>query len=158
MTINKRLQEWLDSNKVEYEASEHPTAFTASETAAAQHVPGNVMVKPVIVKDQDQFWMCIISAAQRLDFDLLKKAIGDAEELQLASEEEVIEHFPDFEPGAEPPFAELGKEIHLIMDEELAMQESLVFNGGTHRDAVQISGSDYQRVENPEIAPIARHL
>ncbi len=157
MSINTVLKKFLEKNQASFKESQHPTTYTASETAAAQHTPGDMVLKPVIVKDRDHFWMCVISAAQRLDFDKLKQVLGDVQELQLASEEEINERFPDFEPGAEPPFGQFG-EMELLLDEGIIQNDQVIFNGGTHRDAIKMSREEYQRIAEPELCAIANHL
>lgn len=50
--------------------------------------------------------MLVLPASYRLDFALLKKAVG-FEEVRPATEEEFKELFPDCEVGAIPPFGNL---------------------------------------------------
>ncbi|MBI3061479.1 MAG: deacylase, partial [Deltaproteobacteria bacterium] len=45
MPILRKLKEILDEAKVAYEVYNHPSAFTAQEIAASQHMPGREMAK-----------------------------------------------------------------------------------------------------------------
>jgi Ala-tRNA(Pro) deacylase len=74
--------------------------------------------------------------------------------LALATEEEVRELFPESEVGAVPPFGALfNKPVYL--DVRLAEEPYILFNGGTHRDAIHISVADYVRVADPKIIQFA---
>ena len=55
---------------------EHARAYTASETAGAQHVPGEQMIKAVVVKSNGNYMMCVLPAIHMIDFDKLKKPLG----------------------------------------------------------------------------------
>jgi Ala-tRNA(Pro) deacylase len=159
MSINRKLKDFLEEKNIEWKEIQHPLAYTASATASAQHVSGETLLKPVIVKDnkEDEFWMCVISAAQRLDFTQLKQVLGDDRDLQLASEQEVNQCFPDFEPGAEPPIGSFGK-MRVLLDSSCGNSDQVVFNGGTHTDTVMMSRKEYERIAEPEFCTIARHL
>ncbi|MFT4551883.1 MAG: Ala-tRNA(Pro) deacylase [Chlamydiales bacterium] len=93
MTIAKKLKEYLDNEGVSYELHQHPTAYTAAEIAGSQHIPGKEFVKAVIIKADNSFQMCVLSAIHVLDFDKMKNAIG-AQEVSLASESEIGKLFP----------------------------------------------------------------
>ena len=49
MPILTKLKEFLDVNRVRYEVRSHPTAYTAQEVAAEEHIPGREMAKVVMV-------------------------------------------------------------------------------------------------------------
>ena len=61
-----RVIELLDKSAVRYEVTEHPPAFTAQQMAAAEHEPGKYVAKPVIVKADGKYMMCVLSACTRL--------------------------------------------------------------------------------------------
>jgi len=50
MPILTKLREFLEANAVAYSVHSHPTAYTAQEIAALQHVKGRALAKVVIVK------------------------------------------------------------------------------------------------------------
>ena len=156
MAISTKIKEYLEKEGVQFEVAEHPLAYTATEVAGSQHVPGKQMVKSVIVKTGGNFLMCVLPAIHLVDFEKLKKIIG-SEELKLADESELEELFPDYELGAEPPFGHLyGLKVYAekLLDED----EEIVFNAGTHTDVVKMRYDDFKRLVNPTIAEIGTHI
>lgn len=160
MPILRRLRETLDAAGVRYEILHHDTAYTAEETAAAQHVPGHAMAKVVICMagepPRESPLMAVVPATARVHLATLARAAA-VRHLRLASEAESAALFPGCEPGAMPPFGALYG-MPVWVDERLAREEHLVFNAGTHQLAVRLGWSDYARLESPEVADFAvRH-
>jgi Ala-tRNA(Pro) deacylase len=156
MTISAKIKHYLDENGIDYETAEHPLAYTAMEVAGSQHIPGKQMVKSVIVKSGNEFLMCVLPAIHMVDFDKLKKLL-DTDTLHLAEEEELIQLFPDYEVGAEPPFGHLYG-LPVYADQILREDEEIVFNAGTHTDVIKLKFSDYHRLVKPVMADIGTHI
>lgn len=150
------LQTFLDEQGVAYRSSRHDTAFTASTLAQAEHVPGRRVIKPVIVNADGQFVMCALPASHKIDFEELKRQL-EASYVSMVTEEKLAELFPDCEIGAEPPIGRLYG-MTTLMDESLTADDRVMFQAGTHRDAVTMTLADYRRVAQPEIAYFGRHL
>lgn len=151
--ISPRLKEYLDTNRVPYETRVHDTAYTAQQVAAAQHVPGRKMAKTVIVHTGEGFAMAVLPAPLRLDLPALR-ALLDKPQARLATEAEFAALFPDSETGAMAPFGNLYN-LPVFVDELLAKDEEIVFNAGTHRDSIQMRFADFERLVQPQIAPLA---
>src|SRR5439155_16230813 len=100
------LQSYLDEHGANYRVSRHSTAYTAQELAAAEHVSGKRVIKPVIIQADGQFMMCALPACYRVDVNELKTQLM-ADDVRIADEETVRELFTDCEPGAEPPIGRL---------------------------------------------------
>lgn len=156
MPISPKVKEYLEKQNVKYEVAEHPLAFTASEIAGSQHVPGKQMVKSVIVKSNGDFVMCVLPAIHLLDFEKLKRVTGTSK-LKLATENEINKIFPDYEIGAEPPFGHLYG-LKVFVDKILEEDKQIVFNAGSHTEVVELSFSDFIRLVNPTIADIGTHI
>lgn len=150
------VQSYLDEMGVAYRLSHHPTAYTAQDLASAEHVPGQQVVKPVIVKADGRFVMCALPASHRIDLQALRSQL-DADDVKLADENKLSELFPDCELGAEPPIGRLF-DMQTIMDESLTAGARVTFQAGTHRDAVTMSLAEYRRVAQPEMGYFGRHL
>lgn len=133
-----------------------PLAYTATEVAGQQHIPGRQLVKAVVVKSNGEFIMCVLPAIHLVDFDKLKNVLGQ-EKLKLAEEEELTKLFPEYEVGAEPPFGHLYG-IKVFADKILEEEEEIVFNAGTHTDVIKLSFSDYQKIVQPVMADIGTHI
>jgi Ala-tRNA(Pro) deacylase len=150
------LQSYLDEMGVHYRVSHHPTAYTAQDLAATEHIPGHQVIKPVVIKADGQFVLCALPASYKIDLTELRRQLG-CDDVNLADEQQLAQLFPDCELGAEPPIGRLyGMET--LMDESLVADEKVTFQAGTHGDAVTMSLADYRRVAQPELAHFGRHL
>ncbi len=156
MSISAKLKNFLDENGVKYVTVTHSRAFTAQEIAARMHVPGNELAKCVIVKVDGRFAMVVLPASYRVDFEALKKAAG-AQKVELATEWEFQNLFPDCETGAMPPFGNLYN-LPVYVSKELTEDEEIVFNACTHTDTIRMRYKDYEELVKPTIIQAARHL
>ena len=150
------LQSYLDELGVHYRLSRHDEAYTAQDLAAAEHVSGREVIKPVVVQADGQFVMCALPASYRVDLDELRAQL-QANDVKIADEAKLSEMFPDCELGAAPPIGRLYG-MPTIMDESLFADEKVMFQAGTHCDAVTMSLADYRRVAMPEVAYFGRHV
>ena len=150
------IQDYLDQMGVNYRLSRHDTTYTAQDLAAAEHVPGRRVIKPVVVKADGEFVMCALPASHRIDLDTLRQQL-QVNEIELAEEDELNELFPNCELGAEPPIGKFFG-ITTLMDESLFADDRVTFQAGTHRDAVTMTLADYRRVAQPEVAYFGKHL
>ena len=150
------LQSYLDEMGVNYRISKHADAFTAQDLAAAEHVPGRNVIKPVVVRADGEFVMCALPASYKVDLSELREQL-QCEEVQLADEQSLREIFRDCELGAEPPIGRLYG-LPTLMDESLFADDRVTFQAGTHCDAITMTLADYRRIAQPEVAYFGRHV
>jgi Ala-tRNA(Pro) deacylase len=155
MGIPRRLIEYLDGNKVRYEVLHHPETVTAQRIAQAEHVKGRHHAKVVIVKSGDEHLMMVLPADHHIDLEKSEKAIGKP--ASLGKEEEFKSLFPDCAIGAMPPFGNLYG-LPTYVDKDLAEQDYIVFEAGTHTDAIKMSYSDYEKIVEPKVNDLAIKL
>ena len=148
------LQSYLDELGVAYRMSHHPIAYTAQDLAAAEHVSGRQVIKPVVVKADGRFVMCALPACYRIDLDALREQL-QADSVSLAEETKLGELFPDCELGAEPPIGRMY-DMLTLMDESMTADSRVTFQAGTHSDAITMSLAEYRRVAQPEIGYFGR--
>ncbi len=151
-----RVIEFLDESGVDYKVTEHPAAFTAQQMAAAEHEPGMYVAKPVIVKADGKYMMCVLAACYKIDLGALKKQLG-AKSLELAEESEIGKIFPDCDLGAEPPFGNLY-DLPTIMDKALEKDDHIKFQAGSHERAIRMSMDDYRRLVSPRVLEFSYHM
>jgi Ala-tRNA(Pro) deacylase len=149
------LIEFLNRSKVPYEVLHHPEAFTAQELAAIEHVKGRSHAKVVMVKTDREVLMAVLPADHRVDLEKLEKATG--RKTALATEAEFRALFPDCAVGTMPPFGELYG-VRAYLDTSLTEAERIVFEAGTHSDAIKMRYTDYARVTKPAVADFAMKL
>jgi Ala-tRNA(Pro) deacylase len=151
-----RVIELLDKSAVRYEVSEHPPAFTAQQMAAAEHEPGKYVAKPVIIKADGKYMMCVLSACYKIDLGALKGQLG-AESVELAEEKEIGKIFDDCELGAEPPFGNLY-DLPTVMDKAIEKDDHITFQAGTHENAIRMSMDDYRKLVEPKVLEFSYHV
>ncbi|MHC4639427.1 MAG: aminoacyl-tRNA deacylase [Planctomycetota bacterium] len=150
------VREYLDERGVNYTVSEHQPSFTAQQVAAAEHEPGQYVAKPVIMKVDEKWVMCVLPACCKIDMHSLKQQLG-AEQLELAEEKDIAKIFVDCELGAEPPFGNLY-EMVTVMDKSLQKDDHIVFQGGNHHEAIHMSMEDYIELVEPKVLDFSYHL
>ena len=158
MSISTKLKSYLNEQGAAYKVHKHPAAFTSQEIAEAQHIPGEQLLKAVIIRSDTKgsFIMCVITSNQLIDFSKLAKHVGTTD-LELANEEEVGALFPDYELGAEPPFGNLYG-LKVIADPKIQENMKVFINGGTHTDLIEIATEDYISLAQPELHTIGMHI
>ena len=140
----------MDGSRIKYVTITHSLAYTAQEIAASAHVTGKELAKTVIVKIDDKMAMAVLPASYKENFDLLKKA-ARASKVQLASEQQFRDMFPEREVGAMPPFGNLyGMEV--FVDESLSQDDEIAFNAGSHTELIKLAYRDFERLVTPKAA------
>lgn len=153
MPLNK-LREFLDTYHIRYLIFSHSLAYTAQGIAALTHISGKELAKTVIVKIDGDLAMAVVPASRHVDLRLLKQTTG-ARTVELASEQEFKDKFPDCEAGAMPPFGNLyGMAVYA--DETLTSIREITFNAGTHRDLLRMDWADLVRLVEPKIVQITK--
>jgi Ala-tRNA(Pro) deacylase len=149
----RKLKEFLDENGVKYVAVSHSVAYTAQEIAARAHVRGRNLAKTVMVKLDGKMAMAVLPATFKVDMDLLRDASG-ASKVELASEREFKDLFPDCELGAMPPFGNLyGFDVYVA--KTLAEGDEIAFNAGSHTELIKLPYADFQRLVEPKVVRIS---
>ncbi|MBT3877550.1 MAG: YbaK/EbsC family protein [Candidatus Scalindua sp.] len=152
MAVN-RLKAFLNDNKIKYISSFHSNAYTAQEVAASAHIPGRKIAKTVMVKIDGKMAMAVLSASDKVDFDLIQEAAG-ASKAELAGEQEFADLFLGCHIGAIPPFGNLY-EMQVIVDEKLSEQTEIVFNAGSYTELITLHYEDFKNLVKPCVASIS---
>jgi Ala-tRNA(Pro) deacylase len=148
-----KLREFLDQHNVKYMVVSHSVAYTAQGIAALTHIPGKELAKTVMVMVDGRLAMTVVPASFRVDLLKLKRHLK-AELVELASEAEFRDRFPDCETGAMPPFGNLyGMDV--FADEGLALDKEIAFNAGSHRELVRMAFGDFRDLVKPALIPLA---
>jgi Ala-tRNA(Pro) deacylase len=151
-----QLQSYLDRMGVWYHLSHHAKTYTAADLAESEHISGDRVIKPVLVKADGRFVLCALPASYRIDLGRLREMLH-ADKVGLADENQLAEMFPDCEVGAEPPIGFLYG-LSTLMDENLCKDERVTFQAGSHEAAVTMRMEDYRRIAQPEVGRFGRHI
>jgi Ala-tRNA(Pro) deacylase len=81
------------------------------------------------------------------------RAILQAPDVRLATEQELAGAYPDFELGAVPPFA-LGDGDKVIVDVRLCFCDEVLLEAGTHEQSLRLQTSDLLELADASLADI----
>ena len=149
----KRLKQYLDDNGVFYATIDHSPAYTAQETAHVSHISGKDVAKTVIAKVDGEMVMIVLPASDMVVLDFLEEALGN-KHVEMATEAEFRDRFPECEVGAMPPFGNLfGMEV--FVSERLALEDEIAFNAGTHTELIKMSYNDFKQLVRPNVVRLS---
>src|SRR5438128_111894 len=147
------IREELDRQGVAYQELHHSDAYTAQEVAQKEHVSGHRVAKVVCVMADGRPIELILPASRRVSLDWVRQLL-DAQEIRLASEEELARYFTDCEIGAIPAMRH-WRGVDVIMDGHLACDGDIFILGGTHRDAIRMRFDDWFNMVEPDVELIS---
>ena len=91
----------------------------------------------------------------KVDLHTVEDSLG-VHRVRLATEAEFIARFPECEIGAMPPFGPLyGQRV--FVDRTLAADPEIVFNAGSHANAIRMRYEDYAMLVQPVVGEFSRH-
>jgi len=143
------IKNMLERRGLAYEELHHRVAFTAQEVAQSEHVSGDRLAKVVVVIADDRPVELILPASRRVLLDRVRKLLG-AERVRLASEAEMDKTFTDCETGAVPALRH-WTDVTVLMDASMSNARDLVFQAGTHEDAIRMNFQDWLALVSPRI-------
>ncbi|MGH2748371.1 MAG: aminoacyl-tRNA deacylase [Actinomycetota bacterium] len=150
-----RVESYLRDQGVSFETHEHPEAFTAQEVAAAEHVPGGILAKVVVLSAGERLAMAVLPAPLQVDLAKAGAALG-AKDTRLATEKEFEPLFSDCDTGAMPPFGNgTIYDLPVYIDPRLSEQDTIVFNACTHTDTIRMAYADLEKLVKPEVADLS---
>ena len=143
MGIAITLAQYLVDDDIAYDLVPHPHTETASASAAASQVPADSVAKAVVLKGRDGFMLAVLPASRHIQFDELQRLLGG--DVDMANEEQIETLFLDCEPGSVPALgAAYG--LNVVVDDSLAQQPDVYFEGGDHANLVHVSGTSFQKL------------
>jgi Ala-tRNA(Pro) deacylase len=155
MTIPASVRRCLEDKGIPVETRAHPAAVTATETAQAAHVSGEIVVKAVALKDSRGLVVALLPATHALQVGTLAKALG--RELELATEADFKGLFPDCDTGAVPALP-LPYGVTTVVEKALLQPPRLFLESGSHRDLIAVSGEDFRRLySDSEVLSFSTH-
>jgi Ala-tRNA(Pro) deacylase len=149
------VQEFLAGRHVTYDAIPHRDTYSAQHLAQVLHVPGQEVAKTVLLRADGgyTYFVGVLPATKTIDFGKVSAALGGSH-VQLATEIEIMQHCPDCELGALPPFgSQYG--MRTLVEESLTHDEEIVFEGNSHHEAIRMRYEDYRAIEQPLVARFA---
>jgi len=143
------IQDELEQRGIGYQTCHHADAFTAQQLAQAEHISGHRVAKVVCVMADGWPVELVLPASRRVSLDWVGEILH-AREIRLASELEMEQFFTGCEPGAIPALRH-WQGVEVVMDANLRVDGDILFQAGTHRDAIRMRFDDWFNLVNPRV-------
>lgn len=153
-TCLDQLRTRFEDARIAFEVIEHAPVYTAQEAAAASGVSGYSVAKAVVVMLDGRPHLCVLPAAEAVDFEALRSPLG-AREVRLARDEEFAHLFPTCDADALPPLRMTAEMLPVHIDRDLTSTDSIVFEAGSPGTAIRMRTSDYLRLAGGNIMEFA---
>ncbi len=150
------IADFLKQEKVKFDLLPHRDTYNAQSMAQTLHVSGHHVAKTVLLRADGgkAFVVAVLPASRTIDLELASLMLG-GRDLEVASESEIAEHFPDCELGALPPFGSYYG-MMTIVDASLDEDEEILFEGNTHHESIRMIFDDFRHIEEPVIGHFCR--
>ena len=146
----------LDDAGADYQLLHHGHTERAVEEAEVLGLAAAEVAKTLIARTPDGRLRALVPASVRLDMRKLREAVGGSkDDIQLATEAEMAQDYPEFALGAVPPLGGTSSDP-VIVDRRLAEHEWLVFEAGTHDDSVRMRTEDLLRIAEAQTADLCQ--
>jgi len=142
-----KLDDFLTNRRVPFQRLVHQPVYTANRVAQALHVPGREMAKSVLLRTGHGYVLAVLPATHHVNLEDVGECLGE-ERVEMASEADMDKLFPDCERGAMPPFGSMYQ-LPTLVDDALAEDEEIVFEGQNHSEAIRMTYRDFEEVEHP---------
>ena len=143
------IKDLLQQEGVEFEELHHTEAFTAQAVARQEHVSGHHVAKVVLVMADGHPVELVLPASRRIVLERVRDILG-ARDVRLATEPEMNATVSDCEAGALPALR-YRRDAEVLMDEAMRVPGDIVFQAGTHCDAVRMHFADWFRMTKPRV-------
>lgn len=144
MSIVRTCLAYLDARSVVYAHTRHAVAYAFEESVEVQDMPPHPVAKTIVCKGDGGHLLVVVPVSCNVDIAQVTVA-ASTKKLHLATENESAVLFPFSEAGAVPPLGGLVG-VPVYLDRELANQEFIAFNAGTHSDLIHMKTADFRQI------------
>jgi Ala-tRNA(Pro) deacylase len=139
----------LELRGIPFEELHHTEAYTAQEVAQREHISGHRVAKVVVALADGRPVELILPASRHVNLTQVRTVLH-AHEIRLATEAEMEKCFTDCEVGAIRALRH-WKDVDVLMDRSLNVEGPILFQAGTHADAVRLNFRDWYEMVNPQV-------
>jgi Ala-tRNA(Pro) deacylase len=144
MTIAPTLQKYMTDHGVACDLVPHRPTGSSLRAAEASHIPADSLLKGVVVRDKESYWLAVLPASRHVVLAELRTVLG--RDVELATEQEIGQLFRDCDRGAVPPVGACYG-LDAIVDDSIDRQAEVYFEGGDHATLVHMSGAEFARLD-----------
>jgi Ala-tRNA(Pro) deacylase len=140
MAIAPTLAKYLATKNVSYDVLAHAPTQGSAHTARACHIPMDCLAKAVLLRDEIGYALAVLPASHHIRLAELKRQFGD--DVELASEREIVDLFEDCARGAVPAIGECYG-LDVVVDDGIDAQPEIYFEGGDHATLVHMTQAEF---------------
>ena len=156
MAIAITLKDYLENSGAQYDVVPHTYTTSSMSTAEAAHIPGDKLVKSVLLEDENGYVLAVIPATHHLELGRISRQLN--RRLGLPTEDELGSTFTDCDLGAIPPIGN-AYGVEVIMDECLKDCNEVYFEAGDHIELVHMESDAFMALmQNANVNQISHHL
>lgn len=156
MAIAITLKDYLDSSGTVYDVVPHTYTTSSMSIAEAAHIPGDKLVKSVLLEDEIGYVLAVLPATHHLDMERISELLN--RHLDLAAEDELGNIFTDCDIGAIPPVGN-AYGLKVIMDKSLKDCDEVYFEAGDHIELVHMEQDAFMKLmKKANVTRISHHL
>ncbi|MEO0649317.1 MAG: YbaK/EbsC family protein [Planctomycetota bacterium] len=148
------ILELLEERRLPYRFVAHGPTRTSAESAAARGEPLDIGGKSLLLKVGDEFVLVVLSAAQRVDANAVRRARG-ARGARFATRDE-LHALTGLVPGCVPPFGPPVLPFPLLLDEGFLANRRIAFNAASLEHSVVMAVPDWLTLVRPTLGPFAK--
>ena len=141
MSIAHTVESYIEERGIPYDVISHEHSHSSAQTAELAHVPGDRLVKSVLLEDDDGYVMAVLPSTCHVRLGRLSRELN--RKLRLATEKSLPGVFGDCELGAIPPVG-LAYGVATIVDDDIAQQPEVYFEAGDHEKLIRVSREDFR--------------
>jgi Ala-tRNA(Pro) deacylase len=146
MAMAPLVEDYLSRHEARYDIVAHPRSRFSIETADAADVPGERLVKAVLLEDDDGMVLAVLPSTRSVHLGHLSTEMH--RRLRLADEGELQGVFPDCKPGAIPPLGP-AYGVRTLLDDSLEAQPDVFFEAGDHEHLVHMTAKQFMALVGP---------
>jgi Ala-tRNA(Pro) deacylase len=150
MATQMWIRKMLGYRSIPFEELHHQDVYTTQELAQREHFSGHRVAKVVVAMVDGNPAELVLPASRHVALERVRQILN-ACEIRLATEEEMERYFSDVEVGAIPPLRH-WKDVKVLMDRSLNVEGDILFQAGTHQDAVRLKFKDWYEMVGPQVA------
>jgi Ala-tRNA(Pro) deacylase len=144
----------LEAAGAPYDVLPHAHTETAAAEADALGLAPADVAKTLVVATPEGYVRAVVPASERIDLRKLSELLGASKKaIGLASEEDLVRDYPEFDLGAVPPVGGARRDP-VVLDSRLAERDSIVFEAGSHEESVRLDPAELVRISGAQVADI----
>jgi len=145
----EEIKKLLEDNNIQFKEIHHEPTKTSEESAKARGEDIKIGGKALVLKIDYNFKILVLSAAKKLDSNLVKKYFN-SKKVRFADQDELM-NLTGLVPGSVPPFGSPIINLELYLDNSILKTEKIAFNAGSLTDSIIMKVGDYIKISNPRV-------